>query len=185
MAGHRPHFRGGDFLVVCDVSGRTIYASEARHRWDGAIVAKEHWEPRHPQDFVKGVKDDQSVPFSRPASDVSVSIQGIIAPSPEPGAPTAPSTLIATSTIVGRVDLIWVDNSSNESGFVIERLQTNTPIDPMQNGHLPLVGSVGPNVITFSQLGLTSGTLFDYQVSARSSTGALSVPSNKVSVVVL
>lgn len=185
MAGHQPRFKGGDWLVVDDVSGRVIHASEARHRWDGAIVGDSNWEPRHPQEFVKGVKDDQSVPYSRPALTVSVAALGVISPVPEPGAPVAPSTLIASSIIVGQVDLIWVDNSTDESGFVIERKQTNSPIDPMRNGHLPLVGSVGPNVITFSQIGLQSGQLFDYQVSAKGSTGALSIPSNRVSVVVL
>jgi hypothetical protein len=53
--------RLGDHLVMCDVSGWTCWASEVIERWDGAIVHKDFWEPRHPQDFVRGVKDDQSV----------------------------------------------------------------------------------------------------------------------------
>lgn len=183
MSGHRPQFKGGDWLVVCDVSGKVMYASESRLRWDNALVHPDHWEPRHPQDFVKGVVDMQSVPFSRPAKDVSTTAQGSI--SPFTSGPTSPSTLVATSTILGQVDLLWVDNSTGESGFVIERKQTNLPIDPQLNGHLPLVGSVGPNITLFSDTGLTSGQLLDYQVSAKGSDNSLSIPSNRVSVIVL
>jgi hypothetical protein len=30
------------------------------------MVCPKDWEPRHPQDFVKGVRDDQRVPWVRP-----------------------------------------------------------------------------------------------------------------------
>lgn len=30
------------------------------------MVCEADWEPRHPQDFVKGVPDDQAPPWSRP-----------------------------------------------------------------------------------------------------------------------
>jgi len=30
-----------------------IRSSQAKRTWDGLIVAPEHWEPRHPQDFVR------------------------------------------------------------------------------------------------------------------------------------
>lgn len=185
MNGHQPHFRGGDWLLICDVSGRTMYASEARHRWDGAIVHKDHFELRHPQEFVRGVRDDQSVPYSRPDPLVSVSVLGTISPVPQPGAPVAPSALVITSVVVGQVNLTWVDNSMNEAGFVIERKLTNISADPVLNGHYPLVGSVGPNVTTFMQTGLQSGQNFDYQVSAKGSAGALSTPSNSFTIVVL
>lgn len=34
--------------------------------WNGLRVHRRHWEPRHPQDFVRGVADEQSVPNARP-----------------------------------------------------------------------------------------------------------------------
>lgn len=35
--------------------------------WDNLFVCSDTcWEPRHPQDFVKAVVDDQTVPISRP-----------------------------------------------------------------------------------------------------------------------
>lgn len=33
--------------------------------WDGSMRCTECWEPRHPQDFVHGIEDNQSVPWSR------------------------------------------------------------------------------------------------------------------------
>lgn len=34
--------------------------------WDGLYVCAEDFETRHPQDFVRGRKDNQSVPNPRP-----------------------------------------------------------------------------------------------------------------------
>ena len=63
--GSRDHFRLGDYNAYCDVCGFKYKASELRKRWDGAMVCKRDWEPRHPQDFVKGIKEDQTLPFYR------------------------------------------------------------------------------------------------------------------------
>ena len=52
--------------MVCDRCGFTIRSSEARKTWDGLMVCAEDWEPRHPQDFVRGKDDKQSVPVARP-----------------------------------------------------------------------------------------------------------------------
>ena len=35
-------------------------------RWDGFMVDERCWEPRQPQDFVRGVADYQAPPFTRP-----------------------------------------------------------------------------------------------------------------------
>lgn len=64
-------FKLGDWLVVCDRCKFKRYASQVTKTWDGLIVCKPEVKPgcfehRHPQDFVRGVKDDQSVPFTRP-----------------------------------------------------------------------------------------------------------------------
>lgn len=52
--------------VICDRCGFEITSNEARHEWTGLIVCGECWEPRHEQDYVKGVRDHQNVPFARP-----------------------------------------------------------------------------------------------------------------------
>lgn len=58
--------RIGDYRVICDRSGFKFWASECRMTWDGLFVHKKYWEPRHPQDFVRGTRDEQKVPIARP-----------------------------------------------------------------------------------------------------------------------
>lgn len=55
--GHRIKKNG--HWVICDRSGFAIRESDSRKTWDGLVVAKEYWEPRHPQDFVRARADDQ------------------------------------------------------------------------------------------------------------------------------
>jgi len=59
-----PGYRPGDNWIICDVCGFAIYGSEAKDRWDGLVVCKEDWEPRHPQDFVRARKDKQKIDVS-------------------------------------------------------------------------------------------------------------------------
>ena len=56
----------GDFWRFCDRTGFKVRASTTRKEWTGLIVRDASWEPRHPQDFVSGIKDQQSVPEPRP-----------------------------------------------------------------------------------------------------------------------
>ena len=41
-------------------------ASDLRQRWDGLKVCPDDYEPRQPQDFVRGVADYQAPPWTRP-----------------------------------------------------------------------------------------------------------------------
>jgi hypothetical protein len=59
-------FRMGSFYRSDDRSGFTVRAGETREEWNGLIVDEKLWEPRQPQDFVKGIPDDQTVPNARP-----------------------------------------------------------------------------------------------------------------------
>lgn len=53
----------GDWLADCYQCGKTRLASTMRRHWQGHYVCPEHWEPRHPQEFVRATKDDQTVPW--------------------------------------------------------------------------------------------------------------------------
>lgn len=46
-----------------------MLASETRKEWNGLRVHKDYWEPRHPQEFVRGRRDDQLVSDARPDFD--------------------------------------------------------------------------------------------------------------------
>lgn len=63
---YRPYYSKGDWLALCDSCGRVVKASELRKRWDGMMVDDRCFETRHPQDFVRGIADVQTPPFSRP-----------------------------------------------------------------------------------------------------------------------
>lgn len=52
-----PGYNKGDHWIQCDLCASHIYASEARYRWDGMVVCPDDWEPRQPQDFVRGRQD--------------------------------------------------------------------------------------------------------------------------------
>lgn len=65
MTGQADFFSPGNWNFYCDICGAKRKSSEARKTWDGFYVCKEHKEERNPQDFVRGVKDDQSVPWTR------------------------------------------------------------------------------------------------------------------------
>jgi hypothetical protein len=56
----------GEWYVTCDVCGKKMKSSKARHRWDGFVVCDADFEHRHPQDFIRTKPDNQTVPFSRP-----------------------------------------------------------------------------------------------------------------------
>ena len=65
----RNNYRHGDHNVICEYSGFKIKRSEARYTWDGHLVKEEFWEPRHPQDFLRGKADNQAVRDARPEGD--------------------------------------------------------------------------------------------------------------------
>lgn len=87
-------------------------------------------------------------------------------------AAVAPSNLTATTPSSKRtIDLRWVDNSNNETGFRIERC-TGTNCT-----NFALLTSVGANATTYRNTGLVSGTTYRYRVRANASAG-YSVYSN-------
>ena len=64
--GTELHYRPGSFYRVCERTGIAVRADRTQREWQGLIVRKEVFEPRQPQDFVRGVNDIQIVPYPRP-----------------------------------------------------------------------------------------------------------------------
>lgn len=60
MADDR-HYVPGDYYRICDMTGFKVRVGQTAKEWNGLIVRKKSWEARQPQDFVRGVVDDQSV----------------------------------------------------------------------------------------------------------------------------
>lgn len=60
------HYVGGQWYRICDRTGFKIRDTRTKKQWDNLIVREQSWEPRQPQDFVRGVTDDQTVSDPRP-----------------------------------------------------------------------------------------------------------------------
>ena len=80
--------------------------------------------------------------------------------SPKP--PAAPTTLSATAGSSSRIDLSWIDNAGNETGFKIERWTAEG---------FAQIAMVGANVRTYSDGGLNPSTPYTYRVRAYNSAG--------------
>lgn len=65
MGRHGP-YRPGSFYRQDDRTGFPQRAERTKKEWDNLIVDRTVWEERQPQDLVRGVRDDQSVPEARP-----------------------------------------------------------------------------------------------------------------------
>ena len=73
-------FKAGDWNAICDRCGFKMHASKLKKTWDNFMVCGRCWYPRHPQEMLRGVKDDQTVPFSRPeATDTFITKDDVTA----------------------------------------------------------------------------------------------------------
>lgn len=64
--GRDLHYVPGSFYRVDDRTGFPTRAGRTRKEWNGLIVDERFWEPRQPQDLVRGLPDYQAVPEPRP-----------------------------------------------------------------------------------------------------------------------
>lgn len=54
------------WLAICDRCGFQYEASQLRKEWTGLMVCPKDYDPRHPQDRVRGKADRQAPPWVRP-----------------------------------------------------------------------------------------------------------------------
>ena len=93
-------------------------------------------------------------------------------------APAAPSGLSATAVSSSQINLSWTDSDSTEAGFKIERCSGAGCSDFAQ------IATVGTNVTSYSNTGLTALTSYSYRVRAYNTAGD-SDYSNTASAVTL
>jgi hypothetical protein len=93
-------------------------------------------------------------------------------PTPNP-LPAAPTGLVSSAGSSSQINLSWTDNSSNESGFSIERSQNGTTFAQ--------IAVVGTRVTNYADTGLTNATDYWYRVRAFNAAG-YSAYSNTVRV---
>ena len=64
--GQADYYAPGDYNAQCYQCSRKFKFSMLTRNWQGYYVCPEHWEPRQPQDFVRGIPDNQAVPQAQP-----------------------------------------------------------------------------------------------------------------------
>lgn len=134
------YFAPGDYNVICDRTGFKLKRSQCRLEWTGSMVRNESWEARHPQDLIRSIPDDQSVPYPNPeASDDFLTANEAI---DDYGAST-PSSVTATATPGGgntgdgSLSGLTADLSADTSGnytvtFTSVTVAAASTIDPGQ-----------------------------------------------------
>jgi hypothetical protein len=78
--------------------------------------------------------------------------------------PAAPSGLTATATSSSQINLTWTDNSTNETGFKIER-KTGAA------GTWSQITTTAAGATSYSNTGLSASTTYYYRVRATNATG--------------
>jgi predicted phage tail protein len=82
-----------------------------------------------------------------------------------PALPAAPTNLTAAAVSKSQITLTWTDNATNEDGFKIERCKGSTCTNFAQ------IGTVGANVTTYANTGLSRNTAYRYRVRAYNASG--------------
>ncbi len=77
-----------------------------------------------------------------------------------PNAPTDLKGILSSST---QIDLTWSDASNNEDGFKVERKSGTDAFS--------LIATLGQNVVTYSDKGLSAGTTYTYRIQSFNSKG--------------
>lgn len=90
--------------------------------------------------------------------------------------PLPPTNLTGTVFSTTQINLSWTDNSTNETGFKIER-RTGS-------GIYAVVGTVNADVLSFNDIGLTPNTTYTYRVYSYNVAGNSSTYSNEFSLTI-
>jgi hypothetical protein len=80
-----------------------------------------------------------------------------------PNPPSAPTNLNSSVISQTQINLSWTDNASNETGFKIERSTDGTNYNQ--------IDTVGVNMNSYQNTGLTANTLYYYRVRAYNTGG--------------
>lgn len=85
VKGRADYWSPGDWNASCSQCGRKRKASKMVRNWQGLYRCPEHDEPRHPQDFARGLPDNMGVPWAQPPTDVFVLVCTVNTQSAIPG----------------------------------------------------------------------------------------------------
>ena len=81
------------------------------------------------------------------------------------GAPAAPTNLVANAVLPTRVALFWTDVATDETGYKVLRALSGT------GSFSPLGGTLPPDSTSFTDIGASADTAYDYRVVATNAAG--------------
>jgi hypothetical protein len=122
------HYVPGEFYQVDDRTGFPQRSRRMRKEWTNAIVDKNRWEARHPQDFVRGVVDDQTVPEPRPRQ--TDTFLGVL------------STTLTASANAGALGLLVASSTRMLIGDVVEIMLDTGNYFRSTIGSVPTLNSI-------------------------------------------
>jgi len=64
--GRADFLKLGDSNAICDTCGFKYKHSDLRMDWRGLMLCDKCWEPRHPQEFLRGIPDNPKQENPRP-----------------------------------------------------------------------------------------------------------------------
>jgi len=109
---------------------------------------------------------DESLPSN--VARVTIAVPGL-------AVPTTPNNLAATTGGPGQVNLTWTDNSTNETGFMLERATD----DDFTAGVVSV--TIVANATTYTDITVVAGKRYHYRLRAYNALG-VSDPSDPVAV---
>ncbi|MBA2557433.1 MAG: fibronectin type III domain-containing protein, partial [Chloroflexi bacterium] len=116
---------------------------------------------------VRAYKGGKSPSYSGNSSTTCATTSGSTSPPPPPPPPADPTRLAATAVSSNQIDLSWQDNSTDESGFEIER----APDSGGSPGSWLQIATVAANTTSYADAGLPAATAYHYRVRAYNANG--------------
>ena len=99
-------YKLGDWWVRCDICGRKRYFSDCQMNYDNMLVCSDTcWEERHPQEFVRSVRDMQRVPVARPDFKMSQKTTTLSSSASQ----YAVSIVVSDASYISRYDSIGIE----------------------------------------------------------------------------
>ncbi len=142
------------------------------------LAAENFWAFHYPKNIVTFEEEtfDETISFWFDSNfkwtvngenliDYTFVLTEAVEPPTLPDPPSDPSSLSAAAISQSEIDLDWTDNSSDETGFAIERCTGAACTGFSQ------IATVGANVTTYNNTGLSADTLYRYRVRAFNAGG--------------